>query len=274
MAHRETRRYEGLARCVTGSRRQEPRREDIAESRSAERSALRVGPSLSIDEADAQRQVRGGHHGGRERNVYTFVDGAETRTLEFGRLETGEAYVRETGRGDITQFCYDAPPARPLSGSARPRNTRSRTWRTRCESTLTTSSSATPPSRRTRSAPVRTPAPTASRRLSAGQITLAAATGGTMPTETLTCIGEDHVNNVRRPRVQRRRREAHRRRVPAAGAARQGRHHRPRGCRRGPRVRLRRPRAGGSRSSRSRPRRLRAGPSSTTRPSRSRRGSS
>ena len=109
MAHRETRRYEGLARCVTGSRRQDPRREDIAESRSAERSALRVGPSLSIDEADAQRQVRGGHHDGRERNVYTFVDGAETRTLEFGRLETGEAYVRETGRGDITQFCYDAP---------------------------------------------------------------------------------------------------------------------------------------------------------------------
>lgn len=44
-----------------------------------------------------------------ERNVYTFVDGAETRTLEFGRLEIGTTYVRETGRGDITQFCYDAP---------------------------------------------------------------------------------------------------------------------------------------------------------------------
>lgn len=44
-----------------------------------------------------------------ERNVYTFRNGAETRTLEFGRLETGEAYARETGRGDITQFCYDAP---------------------------------------------------------------------------------------------------------------------------------------------------------------------
>lgn len=44
-----------------------------------------------------------------ERDVYTFVDGAETRTLEFGRLDTGEAYVRETGRGDITQFCYDSP---------------------------------------------------------------------------------------------------------------------------------------------------------------------
>ena len=42
-------------------------------------------------------------------NVHTFRNGAETRTLEFGRLETGEAYVRETGRGDITQFCYDAP---------------------------------------------------------------------------------------------------------------------------------------------------------------------
>lgn len=44
-----------------------------------------------------------------ERNVHTFRNGAETRTLEFGHLETGEAYVRETGRGDITQFCYDAP---------------------------------------------------------------------------------------------------------------------------------------------------------------------
>lgn len=44
-----------------------------------------------------------------ERNVYTFRNGAETRKLEFGRLETGEAYVMETGRGDITQFCYDAP---------------------------------------------------------------------------------------------------------------------------------------------------------------------
>lgn len=43
------------------------------------------------------------------RNVHTFRNGAETRTLEFERLETGEVYVRETGRGDITQFCYDAP---------------------------------------------------------------------------------------------------------------------------------------------------------------------
>lgn len=44
-----------------------------------------------------------------ERNVHTFRNGAETRTLEFGHHETGGAYVRETGRGDITQFCYDAP---------------------------------------------------------------------------------------------------------------------------------------------------------------------
>ena len=44
-----------------------------------------------------------------ERNVYTFVNGAETRTMEFGRLNTEEAYVKETGRGDITEFCYDAP---------------------------------------------------------------------------------------------------------------------------------------------------------------------
>lgn len=43
------------------------------------------------------------------RNVHTFRNGAETRTLEFGHLDTGEAYVRETGRGDITQFCYDVP---------------------------------------------------------------------------------------------------------------------------------------------------------------------
>lgn len=42
------------------------------------------------------------------RNVYMFRNGAETRTMEFGHLETGEAYVREAGRGDITQFCYDA----------------------------------------------------------------------------------------------------------------------------------------------------------------------
>ena len=47
-----------------------------------------------------------------ERDVYTFVDGAETTTMELGRLDTGEAYVRETGRGDITQFCYDAPRPR------------------------------------------------------------------------------------------------------------------------------------------------------------------
>lgn len=44
-----------------------------------------------------------------KRNFYTFVDDAETRTMEVGYLDTGEAYVRETGRGDITQFCYDAP---------------------------------------------------------------------------------------------------------------------------------------------------------------------
>ncbi len=44
-----------------------------------------------------------------ERNVYTFRNDAETRTLVYGRLGTGEAFVRETGNGDITQFCYDAP---------------------------------------------------------------------------------------------------------------------------------------------------------------------
>ena len=40
---------------------------------------------------------------------YAFRNGAETRTMEYGRLDTGEAYVTETGRGDITEFCYDAP---------------------------------------------------------------------------------------------------------------------------------------------------------------------
>lgn len=44
-----------------------------------------------------------------ERNVYAFRNGAETRTMEYGCLETGEAYVTETGRGDITEFCYDTP---------------------------------------------------------------------------------------------------------------------------------------------------------------------
>ena len=44
-----------------------------------------------------------------ERNTYTFDCGGETRTMEFGHLDTGEAFVKETDRGDITQFCYDAP---------------------------------------------------------------------------------------------------------------------------------------------------------------------
>ena len=86
-----------------------PRCGGIAESRSAERGAPRVGPSLSIDEPDVRRQVRGGHHDGEKKLLYIFVDDAETTTKELGYLDTGEAYVRETGRGDITQFCYDAP---------------------------------------------------------------------------------------------------------------------------------------------------------------------
>ena len=43
------------------------------------------------------------------RNTYMFEYGDETRTLEYGHLDTGEASVKETGRGDITQFCYEAP---------------------------------------------------------------------------------------------------------------------------------------------------------------------
>ena len=61
----------------------------------------------------SMHQMPGGKHeevtAMEERSVHTFRNGAETRTLEFGHLlETGETYVRETGRGDITQFCYDA----------------------------------------------------------------------------------------------------------------------------------------------------------------------
>ena len=44
----------------------------------------------------------------KESSVRTFEYGDETRTLEYGRLNTGEAFVKETGSGDITQFCYDA----------------------------------------------------------------------------------------------------------------------------------------------------------------------
>lgn len=43
------------------------------------------------------------------RSNYTFECGDEIRTLEYGRLDTGEAFVKETGRGDIMQFYYDAP---------------------------------------------------------------------------------------------------------------------------------------------------------------------
>jgi hypothetical protein len=45
----------------------------------------------------------------KKRDVYEFRYGAETRTMEYGHLDTGEAYVTETGRGDITEFCYEAP---------------------------------------------------------------------------------------------------------------------------------------------------------------------
>lgn len=44
-----------------------------------------------------------------ERSSYTFSGDAEVRTLEFGLLETGDAYVRETSRGEITRYCYEAP---------------------------------------------------------------------------------------------------------------------------------------------------------------------
>lgn len=42
------------------------------------------------------------------RNAYMFECGDETRTLKYGHLDTGEAFVKETGRGDITRFCYEA----------------------------------------------------------------------------------------------------------------------------------------------------------------------
>jgi len=54
-----------------------------------------------------------------ERNFHVFRNGAGARTLEFGHLESGEAYVRETGRGDIIQLCYDVPHPRRASASGR-----------------------------------------------------------------------------------------------------------------------------------------------------------
>lgn len=44
-----------------------------------------------------------------ESTTIVFRCGAETRTLNYGHTGAGEAYVTETGRGDITEFCYDAP---------------------------------------------------------------------------------------------------------------------------------------------------------------------
>jgi hypothetical protein len=35
----------------------------------------------------------------KEINIYAFRNGAETRTMEYGRLKAGEAYVTETERG-------------------------------------------------------------------------------------------------------------------------------------------------------------------------------
>ena len=77
------------------------------------------------------------------RNVYTFRNGAETRMLEFGRLETGEAYVRESGGGDITQFCYDAPACETTIMFRETETTLSRTWPTCFAGMRTTCSSAT-----------------------------------------------------------------------------------------------------------------------------------
>lgn len=79
------------------------------------------------------------------RNVYMFRNGAETRTMEFGHLETGEAYVREAGRATSPSSATTRPPTRPPSASARRRTTRSRTLLTRSAGKPTTSTSATSP---------------------------------------------------------------------------------------------------------------------------------
>lgn len=62
----------------------------------------KINTSVNVIDLRRESKVSG-------QKSYSFGAGAETRTLEFGHIETGEAYVRETGRGDITQFCYDAP---------------------------------------------------------------------------------------------------------------------------------------------------------------------
>lgn len=121
--------------------------------------------------------------------------------------------MRETGRGDITQFCYDAPVRET---TIRFRETEeyslenvADTLREHSDNVFIGDIAVAETLPHARLAAVwhaRAPAPTTSRRLSAGQTTPAAATGGTMPKETLTCIGGGHVHNVRRPRVQGRRR--------------------------------------------------------------------
>lgn len=75
-----------------------------------------------------------------ERSSYTFGDDVELRTLKFGRLETGDAYVKEPAEAKLHGIATKRSPVKLQSFFERRRNTRSRTWRTRCASTRTTSS--------------------------------------------------------------------------------------------------------------------------------------
>lgn len=44
----------------------------------------------------------------REEKAVVMEDGAEKRTLSWGELEDGTAYVRETSEGEVTGFAFGA----------------------------------------------------------------------------------------------------------------------------------------------------------------------
>jgi hypothetical protein len=52
--------------------------------------------------------TRGWERTMREEKTVVMEDGAETRSLSWGELEDGIAYIRETSEGDVTGFAYGA----------------------------------------------------------------------------------------------------------------------------------------------------------------------
>ena len=42
-----------------------------------------------------------------ELSTRTFVAGQEERTISYGHLEDGTAYVRQVSAGDLTEFAFD-----------------------------------------------------------------------------------------------------------------------------------------------------------------------